>query len=163
MRDVFETDVECRLDTRGALFEAGREQLGARETLVAQMREVQARHTYVQRIERILELVPRLAGRLRRPSRHWRPNEPDSSAEHTPPDSGAPRSQSFRFAFDHFVQTGGRTVVESGTIRSFVHGALPGCGEDDPRVVAAGPAGDVGLGGRVLQPRRRDQPRAPAT
>ena len=30
-------------------------------------------------------------------------------------------------------------------------------------MVAAGPAGDVGLGGRVLQPRRRDQPRAPAT
>ncbi len=54
-------------------------------------------------------------------------------AEHTPPDCGAPRSESFRFAFDNFPTSGGGCIVELGTIRSFVHGGLPGCNEDDPR------------------------------
>ena len=54
-------------------------------------------------------------------------------AEHTPPHSGAPRSESFRLAFETFLGAGGTTIVELGTIRSFVHGGLPGCNEDDPR------------------------------
>ena len=59
VRDVFETDVECRPRHAWGLL---RSRKGAArrapEPSVAQMREVQARHTYVQRIERILELVP---------------------------------------------------------------------------------------------------------
>ncbi|MDX6664908.1 MAG: hypothetical protein QOG68_1114, partial [Solirubrobacteraceae bacterium] len=43
----------------------------------------------------------------------------------------ASRYDSFRFAFDHLRRTGGRTIVELGTIRSFVHGGLPGCNSDD--------------------------------
>jgi hypothetical protein len=54
---LFEEELVCDVDTH-ELFQAGLAQLGARGSLVAQMREIQARHTYVQRIERILELVP---------------------------------------------------------------------------------------------------------
>lgn len=43
------------------------------------------------------------------------------------------RYESLRFAFDRFRRNGGRTVVELGTIRSFVHGGLPGCNDDDVR------------------------------
>ena len=42
------------------------------------------------------------------------------------------RYASFRLAFDHLRRTGGRTIVELGTIRSYVHGGLPGCNDDDP-------------------------------
>ncbi|HTW07676.1 MAG TPA: hypothetical protein VME46_09205 [Acidimicrobiales bacterium] len=43
----------------------------------------------------------------------------------------ASRYHTLRYCFDHFLSTGGRTVVELGTIRSFVHGGLPGCNSDD--------------------------------
>ncbi len=42
------------------------------------------------------------------------------------------RFESFSVAFEHLREHGGRTVVELGTTRSFVHGGLPGCNEDDP-------------------------------
>jgi hypothetical protein len=43
----------------------------------------------------------------------------------------ASRYESFRYCFEHFSATGGSTIVELGTIRSFVHGGLPGCNSDD--------------------------------
>lgn len=36
-------------------------------------------------------------------------------------------------AFEEFEQAGGKIVVELGTTRSFVHGGLLGCNEDDPK------------------------------
>ncbi len=44
----------------------------------------------------------------------------------------ASRYETMRFCFEHFLERGGRTIVELGTIRSFVHGGLPGCNSDDP-------------------------------
>lgn len=41
------------------------------------------------------------------------------------------RYQTFLFAFEYFVQNGGKTVVELGTSRSFTHGGLPGCNRDE--------------------------------
>jgi len=41
------------------------------------------------------------------------------------------RAYTFRIAFDHFETHGGKTIVELGTTRSFVHGGLPGCNSDD--------------------------------
>jgi hypothetical protein len=53
---------------------------------------------------------------------------------HTEPDGDEPsRFASLSFAFEHLQRTRGRTVVELGTTRSFVHGGLAGCNEDDPR------------------------------
>lgn len=49
-----------------------------------------------------------------------------------PPTAPGSRYESFRFAFDRVLAAGGRTIVELGTIRSFVHGGLPGCNDDDP-------------------------------
>jgi hypothetical protein len=43
----------------------------------------------------------------------------------------ASRYETFKIAFDHFVSTGGKTVVELGTTRSFTHGGLIGCNSDD--------------------------------
>lgn len=44
----------------------------------------------------------------------------------------ASRYETMRFCFEHFLERGGRTIVELGTIRSFVHGGLSGCNSDDP-------------------------------
>ena len=37
------------------------------------------------------------------------------------------RYYTFRLAFENFVRNKGKTVVELGTTRSFVHGGHPGC------------------------------------
>ncbi|MHB1834118.1 MAG: class I SAM-dependent methyltransferase [Solirubrobacteraceae bacterium] len=52
--------------------------------------------------------------------------------EGLPPTAPGSRYESFRFAFDRVLAAGGRTIVELGTIRSFVHGGLSGCNDDDP-------------------------------
>lgn len=46
-----------------------------------------------------------------------------------------PKSRAYTFskAFEHFEKHNGKTIVELGTTRSFVHGGLPGCNSDDPR------------------------------
>jgi hypothetical protein len=54
---VFDEEIACSVDT-SALFQDGLARLGDRHALLGQMREVQARHTYVQRIARILEVLP---------------------------------------------------------------------------------------------------------
>ncbi len=41
------------------------------------------------------------------------------------------RYETFKMAFVTFAVHGGRTLVELGTSRSFVHGGLPGCNSDD--------------------------------
>jgi hypothetical protein len=46
-------------------------------------------------------------------------------------DAESSRFASFAFAFRNFQLTRRRTVVELGTMRSFVHGGLEGCNEDD--------------------------------
>jgi len=52
---------------------------------------------------------------------------------HTDADGAQPsRFASFSFAFENVQRTGGRRVVELGTTRSFVHGGLAGCNDDDP-------------------------------
>ncbi|HEY1778191.1 MAG TPA: hypothetical protein VGG41_18685 [Solirubrobacteraceae bacterium] len=52
---------------------------------------------------------------------------------HTEVDGDQPsRFASFSFAFEHVQQTRARTVVELGTTRSYVHGGLAGCNDDDP-------------------------------
>lgn len=43
------------------------------------------------------------------------------------------RYDTFKIAFEHFVQTRGKVVVELGTSRSYVHGGLIGCNSDDPK------------------------------
>lgn len=43
------------------------------------------------------------------------------------------RYHTFKFAFEHFAKNNGRIVVELGTTRSFTHGGLPGCNQDDTR------------------------------
>lgn len=43
----------------------------------------------------------------------------------------ASRYASLRLAFERLARSGGGTVVETGTIRSYVHGGLPGCNEGD--------------------------------
>lgn len=43
----------------------------------------------------------------------------------------ASRYKSFRRAFELFATIEGKTIVEIGTIRSYVHGGLPGCNEGD--------------------------------
>lgn len=42
------------------------------------------------------------------------------------------RYHSFKYAFEHFATHQGKTVVELGTSRSFVHGGHPGCNLSDP-------------------------------
>lgn len=42
------------------------------------------------------------------------------------------RFDTFKLAFEHFVQNNGRVIVELGTSRSFVHGGLVGCNSNDP-------------------------------
>jgi hypothetical protein len=41
------------------------------------------------------------------------------------------RYDTFKMAFEHFKHNNGHVVVELGTSRSFVHGGLPGCNQDD--------------------------------
>lgn len=41
------------------------------------------------------------------------------------------RYDTFRRAFEIFGESGGRVVVELGTIRSYTHGGLPSCNTDD--------------------------------
>lgn len=41
------------------------------------------------------------------------------------------RYYTFKMAFEHFKKYNGRVVVELGTSRSFVHGGLLGCNQDD--------------------------------
>lgn len=41
------------------------------------------------------------------------------------------RYDTFKAAFEHFEMHQGKTVVELGTSRSFTHGGLPGCNQDD--------------------------------
>lgn len=41
------------------------------------------------------------------------------------------RYETFKTAFEHFVETEGKIVVELGTSRSFTHGGLPGCNSDN--------------------------------
>lgn len=43
------------------------------------------------------------------------------------------RYHTFLFAFEHFAQHNGKTVVELGTSRSFTHGGHIGCNQDDPK------------------------------
>jgi hypothetical protein len=54
---VFEQEIPCRADT-AELFALGIELLQHRELLVEQMREVQARHTFFNRLETILSYLP---------------------------------------------------------------------------------------------------------
>lgn len=42
------------------------------------------------------------------------------------------RYETFKMAFNHFKNNNGHVVVELGTSRSFVHGGLVGCNDDDP-------------------------------
>ena len=42
------------------------------------------------------------------------------------------RYATFKAAFEHFQETGGKVIVELGTSRSFTHGGLPGCNLNDP-------------------------------
>jgi hypothetical protein len=43
------------------------------------------------------------------------------------------RYTTFKYAFEHFKNNNtNKTIVELGTSRSFVHGGLPGCNENDP-------------------------------
>lgn len=42
------------------------------------------------------------------------------------------RYHTFKKAFEHLEKTGGKVVVELGTTRSFTHGGLPGCNQDNP-------------------------------
>jgi hypothetical protein len=44
-----------------------------------------------------------------------------------------PRFRTFTAAFEAFIVMGGRTIVELGTIRSFVPGHAEGCMSSDPR------------------------------
>lgn len=41
------------------------------------------------------------------------------------------RSFTFKKAFEMFIENKGSTIIELGTIRSFVHGGLDGCNSDD--------------------------------
>ncbi|HJZ24263.1 MAG TPA: hypothetical protein VJ201_07445 [Candidatus Babeliales bacterium] len=41
------------------------------------------------------------------------------------------RYHTFKMAFEHFKNNNGHVVVELGTSRSFVHGGLAGCNQDD--------------------------------
>lgn len=43
------------------------------------------------------------------------------------------RYHTFKYAFEHFEQNNGKTIVELGTTRSFVHGGLIGCNSNDSR------------------------------
>jgi hypothetical protein len=43
------------------------------------------------------------------------------------------RYATFKKAFKHFEENKGKTIVELGTTRSFVHGELPGCNSNDAR------------------------------
>ncbi len=43
------------------------------------------------------------------------------------------RYHTFEFAFKYFEQNNGKTVVELGTTRSYVHGGLVGCNSNDTR------------------------------
>ena len=43
------------------------------------------------------------------------------------------RYHTFRRTFEEFEKMNGTIIVELGTTRSFVHGGLPGCNEDDTR------------------------------
>lgn len=43
------------------------------------------------------------------------------------------RYYTFKAAFEHFIHTNGKVIVELGTSRSFTHGGLPGCNVDDPK------------------------------
>lgn len=42
------------------------------------------------------------------------------------------RHYTFAVAFNHFEKNNGKIVVELGTTRSFTHGGLPGCNQDNP-------------------------------
>lgn len=54
----------------------------------------------------------------------------DWSTFSTPPQA---RDVTFKKAFELFAENNGKTIVELGTTRSFVHGGLPGCNSDDVR------------------------------
>lgn len=43
------------------------------------------------------------------------------------------RFDTFRLVFEHFVKNDGKTIVELGTTRSFTHGGLEGCNQDNPQ------------------------------
>lgn len=43
------------------------------------------------------------------------------------------RYDTFKIAFEHFIQNDGHVVLELGTSRSFVHGGLIGCNSDDQK------------------------------
>lgn len=43
------------------------------------------------------------------------------------------RYHTFKIAFEHFIHTKGKVIVELGTSRSFTHGGIPGCNLDDPK------------------------------
>jgi hypothetical protein len=43
------------------------------------------------------------------------------------------RYDTFKLAFEHFEKYQGKIIVELGTSRSFVHGGLSGCNNDDPK------------------------------
>ena len=43
------------------------------------------------------------------------------------------RYYTFKKAFEHFEKHNGKVVVELGTTRSFTHGGLPGCNQDNPK------------------------------
>ena len=43
------------------------------------------------------------------------------------------RYHTFKIAFEHFESINGKTIVELGTTRSFVHGGLVGCNSNDTR------------------------------
>ena len=68
------------------------------------------------------------------PYKPWLDKHTAEAVEPPAPGGRAPASRydSLLFAFQRFLETGGRTVVELGTIRSFLHGGLPGCNENDP-------------------------------
>jgi hypothetical protein len=66
------------------------------------------------------------------PVRRLRPYRQPLEAHNDSPEGLPSRFASLSFAFEHLRRTGGRTVVELGTMRSYVHGGLEGCNEDDP-------------------------------
>lgn len=41
------------------------------------------------------------------------------------------RYYTFQKAFEHFIETGGKVIVELGTTRSFTHGGHPGCNSNN--------------------------------
>lgn len=73
-----------------------------------------------------------LAGSLLQPYQHYLEqgtyDGQNWSAFETLP---ASRYETFKMAFDHFDKFNGSVVVELGTSRSFTHGGLPGCNQDN--------------------------------